>query len=91
MKIFKEFILNEQSIAEQVIYLPSKSEVLSITKTTNGLALIVLTKYTGYDNEPSETHKFKICATEEIFYSNTVKYIGSFESSLGIRHVIEVS
>lgn len=89
MKVFNEFLLDADSSTEQTVYLPADSEVVNIIKTGEGIKLLVLAKYAGYDSQPPEIHKFKICASDEIFYLNIVKYIGSFESSLGIRHVIE--
>ena len=90
MKTFKEFLLDDKSIAEQSIYLPADAKVVNVSMTDSGLLLLVLVKPTGYDTGLPENHIFKICKTDEIFYANTVKYVGSFQSALGTKHVIEI-
>ena len=90
MRVFKEYLLDEKNLADQTVYLPAESEVVNVLNTSRGLVLLAVVKHTGYEDASPEIRKFKICTSGEIFYTPTVKYIGSFESSLGIRHVIEV-
>lgn len=90
MRAFKEYLLKENELTDQTVYMPPEAEVVNVVKSTKGIALIAITKHTGYNNASPEIRTFKICTTDEIFYVDTVKYIGSFESSIGTRHVIEV-
>ena len=90
MKTFKEFLLDEFIITEQSVYLPAGAEVVNVLMTNAGLMLLAIVKPTGYETELPENRIFKICDTGEIFYTHAVKYIGSFQSTLGIRHVIEI-
>jgi hypothetical protein len=90
MRVFKEYLLDEKILSIQTLYLPSSAEVVNILKTTAGLKLLVIVKHASYEQEPLELHKYQICVNDEIFYTNTVKYIGSFESDVGVKHVIEV-
>lgn len=87
MKLFKEFLLDDKNIAEQTIYLPQGAEAVGIRMTDKGLMLYVII---GYEATAPELRTFKICVNGENFIANTVKYIGNFESSLGIKHVIEI-
>jgi hypothetical protein len=90
VKTFKEFLLDDKSITEQSIYLPAGAEVVNVSLTNAGLMLLVIVKPAGYETELPENRIFKICETDEIFHANTVKYIGSFTNTLGIKHVIEI-
>lgn len=90
MKTFKEFLLDDKSATEQSIYLPASAKVVSVSMTDTGLTLLALVKHTGCDMEIPKNRIFKICKTDEIFYANTVKYVGSFQSTLGTKHVIEI-
>ena len=90
MQVFKEYPLDEKQLANQTVYLPANSDIVSVVKSTKGVVLVAVTKHAAYNAPPPELRTFKICASDEIFYVDTVKYIGSFESSLGLRHVIEV-
>ena len=90
MKMFKEFLLDDKNISEQSLYLPSGAEVVNVSVTDTGLMLLAIVKPAGYETELPESRIFKICETDEIFHANTVKYIGSFTNTLGIKHVIEI-
>jgi hypothetical protein len=87
MRLFKEFLLDAESLAEQQIYMPAEAEIINIVKTALGLKLLVIVKQAALD---TKSRKFKICLSDEIFYAKTVEYIGSFESDVGIKHVIEI-
>ena len=89
MRVFKEYLLDDKSLSTQTLYLPIGAEIVNIVKTPAGLKLLAIVKHTGYEQESLELHKYQICINDEIFYANTVKYMGSFESDIGIKHVIE--
>lgn len=90
MRTFKEYMLDEKQLSDQTLYLPAGADIVAVTKTSKGVMLVVVTKHVTYNAPAPELHTFKICASDEIFYADTVNYIGSFEGSLGLRHVIEV-
>ena len=90
MKTFKEFLLDDKISANQNIYLPAGADVVNALKTNKGLMLLAIVKSAGYDTDIPEIRTFKICSNDEIFTAPAVSYIGSFESSLGIKHVIEI-
>jgi hypothetical protein len=90
VKTFKEFLLDDKNIAEQSIYLPAGADIVNVSMTDAGLMLLAIVKPAGYETELPENRIFKICETGEIFLANTVKYIGSFTNTLGIKHVIEI-
>lgn len=89
MKVFKEFLL-EDTLEEQTLYLPAGSEVVSVSKTGKGIQLLVIAIPKGYEIDLPELRTFKICLTDENFLWHTVKYIGSFVSDIGSKHVIEI-
>lgn len=89
MKVFKEFLL-EDTLEEQTVYLPSGAEVVSVSKTSKGIQLLVIVTPKGYETSLPEIHTFKICLTDENFPGYAVKYIGSFISDIGSKHVIEI-
>ena len=90
MKTFKEFLLDDKNISEQSIYLPAGAKIVNVYMTSTGLMLIAIVKPAGYEVDLPENRIFKICETDEIFYAQAVKYIGSFQGTFGTRHVIEV-
>jgi hypothetical protein len=90
VKTFKEFLLDDKNISEQSVYLPAGAEVVNVSLTNVGLMLLAIVKPAGHETELPENRIFKICETDEIFHANTVKYIGSFTNTLGIKHVIEI-
>jgi hypothetical protein len=90
MREFKEFLLDNKTISEQSIYLPADAEVVNVFNTDRGLMLLAITPAAGYENGLPEIRTFKICANGENFAASTVKYIGSFESITGNKHVIEL-
>lgn len=89
MKVFKEFLL-EDTLEEQTVYLPSGAEVVSVSKTGKGIQLLVIATPKGYETSLPEIRTFKICLTDENFPWHTVKYVGSFISDIGSKHVIEI-
>ena len=90
MREFKEFLLDNKTISEQSIYLPTGAEVVNVSNTDRGLMLLAIVPASGYENGAPEIRTFKICANGENFIASTVKYIGSFESITGNKHVIEL-
>lgn len=90
MKTFKEYILDEKFVGEQAIYMPHGAIVVNVSESNKGLILLAIATPEACTVDLPEIRTFKICATDEIFYANTVKYIGSFKSELGIKHVIEI-
>jgi hypothetical protein len=90
MRTFKEYLLEEKVITPQSIHLPAQAEIVNVIKTDKGLMLLAIIKPPGYDTALPEIRTFKICSNDEIFTAPAVSYIGSFESLLGIRHVIEI-
>lgn len=90
MRIFKEYFLNDSELSDQNVYLPHEAEAVNVAKTNKGVSLVVIAPHAGYTNGIPEIRVFKICSTDEIFYADTVKYIGSYEGEFGLRHVIEV-
>lgn len=90
MKTFNEYLLDDKSITEQLVYLPNEAEVVNVSMTSRGLTVLAIVKPNGYDTELPKARTFKICSNGEIFYAGAVKYIGSFESLTGTKHVIEI-
>lgn len=88
MRVFKEYLLDKKSIAEQSLYMPHGAEVVKVLDTGRGLTLLALVTLKDQTISIPELRIFKICAIEERFYAGTVKYIGSFDS--GTKHVIEI-
>ena len=90
MKTFKEYLLDDKLFTNQTVHLPTDAEVVNVFKTDKGLVLLAIVKPPGYSIEPPVIRTFKICANDEIFTAPAVSYIGSFDSLLGTRHVIEI-
>lgn len=87
MKTFKEYTLDSNSLAEQSIYLPNGAEVVKVEEGDKGLVLIALIDTT---TTLSELRAFKICLKDENWSAGTVKYIGSFNSFIGTKYVVEL-
>lgn len=90
MRVIKEYLLDDKSLAPQSIYLPIGTDVVSIQETGIGLMLLVITTPDEYTARLPEMRKFKICSSDENIFADTLKYIGSFKNSLGTRHVVEI-
>lgn len=90
MKTFKEYFLDNKHLAEQTVYLPHGAEIVNIQDTYKGLMLLAITKAPVDVMSSPELRTFKICVNDEIIYTDTVKYIGSFKDSTSIKHVIEI-
>lgn len=89
MRTFKEFLL-EDTLASQTVHLPAGTDVVSVSNTDKGIMLLTITTPKGFEVELPEIRTFKICLTDENFVNHTVKYIGSFISDIGPKHVIEI-
>jgi hypothetical protein len=89
VKTFNKFLLDENSLSKQTVYMPHETEVVDVVKSDLGVMLIALNQNASAA-APPDLHTFKICASDEIFYVDTVKYIGSYVGKLGLRHVIEI-
>lgn len=89
MKVFKEFLL-EDTCTEQNIYLPAGTEIVGVANTDLGVVLVAITAHTSFDSAAPELRTIKICANDEIFTGSIVRYLGSYKSDLGARHVIEL-
>ena len=87
MKIIRELLLDASVISPQTLYVPVDAEIVDVQMTPAGLKLIIITN--PIENN-SQLKTFKISATDENIYHDTVKYIGSFEATTGKRFVIEL-
>lgn len=87
MKIFKEYLLEKKCFTNQTLYLPTNSEAVMVNDTKKGLLLQVITDTNIYT---TELRTFKVCMNDENIYADAVKYIGSFDSAAGIRHIVEI-
>ena len=87
MKTLKEYLLDSKIISEQTIHLPNTAEIVNVLSTKKGLVLLALV---DNSSELPDLRTFKICSSNEIFYYDAVKYIGSFDSITGNKHVIEI-
>ena len=87
MKTIRELLLDASVISPQTLYVPIDAEIVDVHMTPAGLKLIIITN--PIENN-SQLKTFKICATDENIYHDTVKYIGSFEATTGKRFVIEL-
>lgn len=87
MKTFKEYLLDSASLTKQTVYLPTGAEVLRVSDTDSGLMLLVLADSTI---NMSELRTFKICLKDENLDVGAVRYVGSFDSSIGTKYVIEI-
>ena len=88
MLVFKEYVIDKKSIAVQTTYLPENANIVNVKSSDKGLSLIALVDPIALT---TELRTFKICTDDENIYFDTVKYLGSFESDLGMRHVIELN
>jgi hypothetical protein len=91
MKVFKEYLLDEQILTPQTICLPYAADVVNIIDTAKGPVLLAIVTPEEFTMGLPELRTFKICVNDENIYANTVKYIGSFVSSIGIKHIIEIN
>jgi hypothetical protein len=87
MKNFKEYLLDKKCTLPQSIYLPKKAEAVSVYDTEKGLKLLALVSSIELE---TDLRTFKICTVDENIYMDNIRYIGSFTSITGLKHVIEV-
>ena len=90
MKLFREYLLDSCVNSEQTIYLPKCADIVDVNYLDNSLKLLALVVPEELSGALPELRTFKICTTEENLYFDTIRYIGSFKSSLGIRLLIEI-
>lgn len=90
MKMIKEYQLDSEILSPQRRYLPAGAEVVDIQNSERGLMVLAVTEPDEFVVDPPESHTFKICVVGEKINADTVKYLGNFRSSIGIRHVIEI-
>ena len=64
--------------------------MVNVRYSNNLLILLVIATLKEPINKALKVRTFKVCLNDENLYTNTVKYLGSFESLTGIRHVIEI-
>ena len=87
MQMFKNYLLDKKCFTPQTLYLPTSADIVAIRDTDKGLILLAtITPFTT----ATELRTFKICANDESIYADAVKYIGSFDTDIGIRHVVEI-
>lgn len=86
MKKFKEVLLDNRCLSPQTVYLPKGAEPVAVLMKDKGLVVITLCDASAED---TELRTFKICAIDENIYSDTVRYIGSFDSIIGTRYLLE--
>lgn len=86
MRVIKEYRLNKDCVSTQTIYLPRGAEPLAVRNTPSGLLLQAMSDFAETE---TELRTFKICSVEENIYVDAINYIDNFESSTGIRHVLE--
>lgn len=70
------------------MYLPEGADVVDVITKDSIVNLLAIVPNSSLGTPV--LRRFKICTTDEIFIGSTVKYIGSFKSDLGFRHVIEL-
>lgn len=87
MKTIKEYLLNKECFAAQMVYLPIGADVVALQDAGESLKLIVTINSA---TTLTELRTFKICTSNEILYADTIKYIGSFVSLIGTIHVVEI-
>lgn len=90
MKTFKEYLLDDKILTEQTIHMPHGAKVVNVKNTDKGLMLLAIITPEAYVTGLPELRTFKICTNGEIFSADTVIYVGSFESIIGTKHVIEI-
>ena len=85
--MFKNYLLDKKCFTPQTLYLPTCTDIVAIRDTDNGLMLLAtITPSTT----TTELRTFKICANDESIYADAIKYVGSFDTSIGTRHVVEI-
>ena len=86
MKTIKEYLLDKKCVTPQTAYLTRNAEVVGVQDTLKGLVLLAVV-------DPTETltdlRTFKVCSIEETIYADNLKYIGNFQSIVGVQHVVE--
>lgn len=87
MKTLKEITLDSAVLTPQTVYLAKGAEVLDLAVEDKILKLTILK---DIDAENNQLRTFKICTKDENIYFDAVKYIGSFETMLGKRYLLEI-
>ena len=87
MKVIKEYLLDKTNVAKQALYITQGADIVYIRDTDIGLMLYCIVNAT---ENKTELRTFKICSVSENIYEDDIKYLGAFQSSVGMRHVIEI-
>jgi hypothetical protein len=88
VKTIREYYIDKKCLTPTTIYLPRDAEVVNISELKDQLVLFVLLDLNNQFTTNLRT--FKICRSGENIYSDAVKYIGSINTDIGIRHVVEI-
>ena len=88
MKTIREYYLDKKCLTPTSIYIPEGAKVVNIFELKDQLVLFVLLDINKQFITNLRT--FKICRSGENIYSDAVKYIGSVNTDIGIRHVVEI-
>lgn len=87
MTKIKEFLLDRDSMNNQTVYMPVGAQLFTVTDSATGLFIVAAV-------DVAETHNqlrtFKICDSNGWFMEPVVKYVGSFITDGGMRHVVEI-
>ena len=87
MKRVRDYILDSTRIINQTLYLPKGAEIISIENSGSLLTLYVLLDPTEVQDD---LRTFKICTTSQNFFEDNVKFLGTFKSDFGPRHLFEI-
>ena len=87
MRMFKSYLIDKKCLTPQTLYLPTFADIVAVRDTHKGLMLLAIITPTA---TMTELRTFKVCADDENIYADAVKYIGSFDTDIGIRNVVEI-
>lgn len=90
MKVIKEYLLDSKVLSPQTLYLPANAQVINVQDTEKGLMLLAIVTPEELVVDLPELRTFKICTNDEKIYADTVKYVGSYQGLVGMRHIIEI-
>lgn len=87
MKVVKEYLISDNTTRAQNVYMTTGADVFTATEESGVVRLFVVADNTV---STSELRSFEVHGSDELFDAECVKYIASYESSLGFRHVFEI-
>lgn len=87
MQKINEYFIKDGVVSAQTVYMTTGAQVVHASEENGVVTLFALAEATEFT---TELRSFEIHGTGELFSAETVKYVASYSSAIGTRHVFEI-